>query len=77
MFWTKLRLIRLVCCGFIYLALMVPWTPVSAADESAPVAEIWLISYGPGEIYWQRYGHNAIWVRDADLGLDHVFNFGF
>lgn len=39
--------------------------------------EIWLVSYGPGEVYWQRFGHNAIWIRDAAAGLDHVFNFGF
>lgn len=39
--------------------------------------EIWLVTYGPGEIYWQRFGHNAIWVRDARLGLDHTFNYGF
>jgi hypothetical protein len=35
------------------------------------------VTYGPGEIYWQRFGHNGIWIRDEDLGLDHVFNFGF
>ena len=40
-------------------------------------AEAWLVTYGPGEIYWQRFGHNAIWIRDRELGLDHVFNFGF
>lgn len=39
--------------------------------------EIWLVTYGPGEIYWQRFGHNAIWVRDSRLGLDHTFNYGF
>jgi len=39
--------------------------------------EVWLVTYGPGEIYWQRFGHNAIWIRDEELGLDHVFNFGF
>jgi hypothetical protein len=77
MFWTRPRLLHLVCCGLIYLTVMVPWSNPLAADESTPLGEIWLISYGPGEIYWQRYGHNAIWVRDADLGLDHVFNFGF
>lgn len=44
-------------------------------DADAP--EVWLVTYGPGEIYWQRFGHNAIWIRDADLGLDHTFNFGF
>jgi len=38
---------------------------------------VWLVTYGPGDIYWQRFGHNGIWIRDEDLGLDHVFNFGF
>lgn len=46
---------------------------IQAAEES----EVWLVTYGPGEIYWQRFGHNAIWIRDPGLGLDHVFNFGF
>ncbi|MDX1380145.1 MAG: DUF4105 domain-containing protein [Xanthomonadales bacterium] len=54
--------------------------PLRALEPGVPVGygpEIWLVSYGPGEVYWQRFGHNAIWVRDPALGLDHVFNFGF
>jgi hypothetical protein len=53
--------------------------PASAAGPGAEAAgtEVWLVTYGPGEIYWQRFGHNAIWIRDPALGLDHVFNFGF
>jgi hypothetical protein len=39
--------------------------------------DVWLVTYGPGEISWQRFGHNAIWIRDEATGLDHVFNFGF
>jgi hypothetical protein len=39
--------------------------------------EAWLVTYGPGEVYWQRFGHNAIWIRDQGLGLNHVFNFGY
>lgn len=39
--------------------------------------QVWLVTYGPGEIYWESFGHNAIWIRDPDLRLDHVFNFGF
>lgn len=34
------------------------------------------MTYGPGEVYWQRFGHNAIWLREPG-GLDHTFNFGF
>ncbi len=43
---------------------------------SAP-KEAWLVTYSPGDIYWQRFGHNAIWIRDAASGIDHTFNFGF
>ena len=68
---------RAVCCGLLYLAVMSPSSSTFAMDEPAPSTEVWLVTYGPGEIYWQRFGHNAIWIRDADLGLDHVFNFGF
>lgn len=51
---------------------------VFAEDQSLPAdTEVWLVTYGPGQLYWQRFGHNAIWIRDAQLGLDHVFNFGF
>lgn len=49
--------------------------PSFAADEDLPQA--WLLTYGPGEIYWQRFGHNAIWIRDPARRLDHTFNFGF
>lgn len=81
MSWTEWsqrpRLMRRMCCGLIYLLVLFAWPPVFAAEDPAPSTEVWLITYGPGEIYWQRYGHNAIWIRDADLGLDHVFNFGF
>jgi len=81
MFWTEFltrsRIMRAVCCGLLCLAVMSPWSPTFAADDSAPSTEVWLLTYGPGEIYWQRFGHNAIWIRDPGLGLDHVFNFGF
>jgi len=68
-------------CVLACLLLSVPaWgaMPLQAAESTAPgEPEVWLVTYGPGEIYWQRFGHNAIWVRDARLGLDHTFNFGF
>jgi hypothetical protein len=55
---------------------MLPFGAASAAESPDPM-EVWLVTYGPGEIYWQRFGHNAIWIRDPQGGLDHVFNFGF
>ncbi len=42
----------------------------------AEAPEAYLVTYGPGEIYWQKFGHNAIWLREPG-GLDHTFNYGF
>ncbi len=39
--------------------------------------EAWLVTYGPGQDVWERFGHNAIWLRDAEQGLDHVYSFGY
>src|SRR5210317_2024185 len=78
MSWTPDRPNRVLPGMLAVLLLLVGSFNVLAADQAVPVeTEIWLVSYGPGEIYWQRFGHNAIWVRDTQLGLDHVFNFGF
>ena len=53
----------------------------SEASAIPPVAddaeEAWLITFGPGELYFERFGHNAIWLREPTKGLDHTFNFGY
>lgn len=78
MSWRPDRPNRVLPGMLAVLLLLVGSFNVLADDQAVPVeTEIWLVSYGPGEIYWQRFGHNAIWVRDTQLGLDHVFNFGF
>ena len=65
---------RLLCTLLVLLCSF----PAFTADQPPErETEVWLVTYGPGEIYWQRFGHNAIWIRDSGLGLDHVFNFGF
>jgi hypothetical protein len=61
----------------ILLTLAISFPLAAAERPESAETEAWLVTYGPGEIYWQRFGHNAIWIRDTGLGLDHVFNFGF
>lgn len=39
--------------------------------------EAWLVTYGPGADVWERFGHNALWLRDERTGLDHTFSFGY
>ncbi len=35
------------------------------------------MTFGPGALYFERFGHNAIWLREPAIGLDHTFNFGY
>jgi hypothetical protein len=51
--------------------------PVEIPGVQADGAEAWLVTFGPGQIYWERFGHNAIWLREPAAGLDHTFNFGY
>ena len=56
--------------GFAVDVSEIPEAPVNGAQA-------WLITFGPGNKYWERFGHNAIWLRESAAGLDHTFNFGF
>jgi hypothetical protein len=38
--------------------------------------EVSLVTYGPGSIYWERFGHDAIRIRDRVSGESGDFNYG-
>ncbi len=46
------------------------------ADAPGQNLEVSLISYGPGDTYWERFGHDAIEVRDTVSGESVDFNYG-
>ncbi len=50
---------------------------VLAASPSTKAQEAWLVTYGPGEEIWEMFGHNALWLRDPETGLDHAYSFGY
>ncbi|WP_232820951.1 DUF4105 domain-containing protein [Dyella sp. C11] len=49
-----------------------------AGVANAPGAnlEVSLITYGPGDTYWERFGHDAIELRDTVSGEAVTFNYG-
>lgn len=61
--------------------VLLAWSRASLAEEipevEADATEVWLLTFGPGENYWERFGHNAIWLREPAAGIDHSFNFGY
>lgn len=61
--------LTLLCCAIL---------PAHAGVADAPGEnlEISLITYGPGDIYWERFGHDAIELRDTVSGEEVDFNYG-
>lgn len=49
------------------------WMAPAYADEW----RLGLVTMGPGEIYWQRFGHNAILIENLDSGEQSLYNYGF
>jgi uncharacterized protein DUF4105 len=62
----------------LVLLLLAMVAPVHAGVANAPGAnlEVSLITYGPGETYWERFGHDAIELRDTPSGEAINFNYG-
>lgn len=52
------------------------WAMGSMAQPLSEQAEISLLTCGPGEELYTRYGHTAIRVADPSYDLDVVFNYG-
>ena len=44
-------------------------------DDGSQI-EVALVTMGPGARFWERFGHNAIWIRDPIRGIDSLYNYG-
>jgi hypothetical protein len=47
-----------------------------AAVEEAPPLTVHVLTFGPGDHPFFRFGHDAIWIHDVTAGTDLVYNFG-
>ncbi len=59
----------------LMLAALAP-ARAGIADAPGSDLQVSLVTYGPGEIYWERFGHNAIELRDRVSGESANFNYG-
>jgi hypothetical protein len=51
--------------------------PALAAQDSVPPGpRISVVTIGPGDAVWERFGHNYIWVQDPRAGVDEAYNYG-
>jgi hypothetical protein len=50
--------------------------PETAGEQSGADLEVSLLTFGPGEEVWERFGHNAIEIRDRVSGEALLYNYG-
>jgi len=69
------------CLTWLFLALIA--APLHGQALAQPTSlepgsqlEISLLTFGPGEVLWERFGHNAIRIRDASARVDIDYNYG-
>ncbi|TCV94938.1 uncharacterized protein DUF4105 [Luteibacter rhizovicinus] len=60
----------------LLLLCLVPAARAGIADAPAAHLEVSLLTYGPGAIYWERFGHDAIELKDTVSGEAVAFNYG-
>ncbi len=71
---AALRLLLMLLGLLSFRAQAQPLLPASA--DSGENLQISVLTFGPGEIYWERFGHNAILVRDRAAGSAIAYNYG-
>jgi hypothetical protein len=55
---------------------MQPPGPLVPAADAADPLRVFVMTMGPGDHPFFRFGHNAIWIRDQAALTDRVYNFG-
>ncbi|HEX3533073.1 MAG TPA: DUF4105 domain-containing protein, partial [Gemmatimonadaceae bacterium] len=63
-------------------AQVLPANPAFAPSATVPSNEpganltVYLLTLGWGNEVWERFGHNAIWIKDRTRGTDITYNWG-
>ena len=50
--------------------------PVTLTTDQPSAPKVALVTFGPGRVYWERFGHNAIVVDDPAAGGRISYNYG-
>ena len=49
---------------------------VAAQQEPGANLRVYLLTMGQGVEVYERFGHNAIWIHDPEMGTDTAYNWG-
>jgi hypothetical protein len=63
--------------AFVFLLLWLALFAPALAQSAEPGIRIGVMTMQPGEVFWERFGHNALVVDDPAHGPAISYNFGF
>ena len=53
-----------------------PATTTAAPNEPGSNLTVYLLTFGWGDVAWERFGHIAIWIKDRGRGTNMTYNWG-
>ena len=71
------RRVRVALAAFL-IGLATPVLSQPSLPVAVPGSEltIYLMTMGPGDQVWEKFGHNAIWIHDDLRHTDIAYNWG-
>ncbi len=61
----------------LLLCILLPsFARAGVADAPGADLRVDLYTYGPGTVYWERFGHDALVITDTSSGEAYAFNYG-
>lgn len=71
-------IVAVIACAIVLAAGLLAPTRARAGVADAPGADLRvdLYTYGPGTVYWERFGHDALVITDTASGQAYAFNYG-
>ena len=70
------EVVRWLCALLLAIACGLAQAQAAASPPDA-APRIGVLTMGPGEIFWERFGHDAIVVEDPATGARTSYNFGY
>src|SRR5688572_33126504 len=68
-------MIKLLCVLILCVSAPKLYSQGTIADANSQSTRIFLLTLGPGDAVWERFGHNGIVVEDPSLG-SYMFDWG-
>lgn len=60
----------------LLLILLLGYATAAHAQSDGENLHIYLLTFGPGEEVWERFGHDALWVEDRASNYSVAWNWG-